>query len=108
MRRTLIACMLLAGAAAPAAALAGGDYYVRNDTPRAQSCGVRRPGSQATVRVVLRPGGEWSQAAGSGDTRTLVCYVGVRRNTFRMQSGQRYALHEDDAGALWLRAMGTN
>jgi hypothetical protein len=106
MRTLSIAALLLAGAATPAAALAGGTYYVRNDTPRALSCGVRLPGSEATVRVALRPGAEWSQTTERDATRTLICYVGPRRLTFRMASGQRYSLREDDRGALWLRAIG--
>ena len=108
MRKMLIACLLLAGAPTPAAAFADGAYYVRNDTPRAQSCGVRRAGTQAAVRVVLPRGGEWSQPAGRDTSRVLVCYTGVHRNTFPIQAGLRYALIEDSGGILRLRTIGGN
>ena len=106
MRRFLIAAAVLAGAALPAPAIAGGTYYVRNDTQRPLTCGVRRPRSEVTVQVSLRPGGEWSETTERGESRTLICYVGARRTTFRMASGQRYVLREDGAGGLWLRMAG--
>jgi hypothetical protein len=108
MREFLIAAVVLTGAAAPASAFAGGTYYVRNETQRSLTCGVRRPRSEVMVQVALRPGGEWSQSTDRNDTRTLICYNGSRRSTFRMESGQRYALHEDGTGALWLRAAEAN
>lgn len=103
MRRFLIAAVALTGAATPASAFAGGTYYIRNDTARPLTCGIRRPRSEVTVPVALRPGGEWTQTTDRSDTRTLICYTGSQRSTFRVESGQRYALHEDGTGALWLR-----
>lgn len=105
MRKLLIAAVALTGAAMPASAFAGGTYYIRNDTPRPLTCGIRRSRSEVTVQLALRPGGEWSQTTGRSETRTLICYVGSRRSTFRVASGQRYALHEDGTGALWLRVV---
>jgi uncharacterized membrane protein len=108
MRKLLIAAVVLTGAATPASAFAGGTYYIRNDTPRPLTCGIRRPRSEVTMPVALRPGGEWSQTTDRDDTRTMICYVGSRRSTFRVASGQRYALQEDGTGALWLRAAESN
>jgi len=106
MRKVLIAAVVLAGAAMPTPAIAGGTYYVRNDTQRSLTCGIRRPRSEVTVQVALRPGGEWSEATERDDSRTLICYAGARRATFRMASGQRYALREDAAGGLFMRVTG--
>ncbi|HTU10192.1 MAG TPA: hypothetical protein VMG08_04765 [Allosphingosinicella sp.] len=106
MRRTSIAAVVLAGTAMPAPALANGTYHVRNETQRPLTCGIRRPRSEVTIPVTLRPGGDWSQATARDETRTLICYNGHRRQTFRLQSGQRYALSEDGNGVLWLRAAG--
>jgi hypothetical protein len=108
MRKLLIAAVALTGTAMPASAFAGGTYYIRNETQRPLTCGIRRPRSEVTVPVALRPGGEWTQTTERDDTRTLICYVGARRSTFRVESGQRYALHEDGTAALWLRAAETN
>ncbi len=105
MRRFLIAAVVLTGAAAPASAFAGGTYYIRNDTQRPLTCGIRRPRSEVTVPVALRPGAEWSQTTDRNDTRTLICYTGSRRATFRVEAGQRYALHEDTSGMLWLHSL---
>lgn len=106
MRRFLIAAVALAGTAIPAPALAAGTYYVRNDTRQLMTCGARRPRSQYTDQVSLRPGAEWSQTTERDDSRVLICYFGTRRQTFRMVSGQRYALHVADNGAIWLRSLG--
>ncbi len=108
MRKFLIVAAALAGASTPAAAFAGGAYYVRNDSPRAQSCGVRRLSTQVTVRVVLPRGGEWSQPAGRETIRILVCYTGVHSNTFELRAGLRYALSEDSRGILRLRTLDGN
>ena len=108
MRKTLIAAVILAGAATPGAAEAAGTYYVRNDTNQLMTCGARRPRSQYTDRLSLRPGADWSQTTERDDTRILICYFGTRRQTFRMVSGQRYALHEAEDGSFWLRALGSN
>ena len=108
MRKPLIAAVILAGAATPAAAAAAGTYYVRNDTNRLMTCGARRPRSQYTDRLSLRPGAEWSQTTERDDTRILICYFGTRRQTFRMVSGHRYAIHEAEDGSLWLRSLGSN
>ncbi|HYD13915.1 MAG TPA: hypothetical protein VEC11_13785 [Allosphingosinicella sp.] len=108
MRISIMAALVLAAVSAPATALAAGSYYVRNDTRQLATCGARRPRSQVTDQVSLRPGAEWSQTTERDETRTLICYIGVRRQTFRMVSGQRYALLEAENGALWLRALGTN
>jgi hypothetical protein len=107
MRRFLIAAVALAGTAMPAPALAAGTYYVRNDTQQLMTCGARRPRSQYTDQVSLRPGAEWSQTTERNDSRVLICYFGTRRQTFRMVSGQRYALHEAEDGAIWLRSLGS-
>jgi hypothetical protein len=108
MRKLLIAAVVLTGAATPASAFAGGTYYIRNDTQRPLTCGIRRPRSEVTIPLALRPGGEWRQTTDRDDTRTLICYNGSRRSTFRVESGQRYALQEDGTGALWLRAAESN
>jgi hypothetical protein len=107
MRKLLIAAAVLAGATAPAAALAG-TYHVRNDTPRAQSCGIRRPSTQVMVRVVIPRGGEWRQTYARDEGRILVCYTGTNRNTFLLEAGQHYSLREDRDGILRLRTLGGN
>lgn len=108
MRKLMIAAVAMAAAATPASAFAGGTYYIRNDTPRPLTCGIRRPRSEVMVRLALRPGAEWTQTTERDDTRTLICYVGARRSRFRVESGQRYALQEDGTGALWLHAIESN
>ena len=108
MRKFLIAAVVLIAVPAPVTAFAAGTYYVRNDTRQLMTCGARRPRSQYTDPVSLRPGAEWNQTTERDDTRILICYVGTRRQTFRMVSGQRYALHEAEDGSLWLRSLGTN
>ncbi len=108
MRKSIMAALVLAAIPAPAPALATGTYYVRNDTNQLMTCGARRPRSQYTDRLSLRPGAEWSQTTERDDSRILICYFGTRRQTFRMVSGQRYALHEAEDGSIWLRALGTN
>jgi hypothetical protein len=105
MRRVLIAAAMLAGATLPAAAFAG-TYYVRNDSPRAQSCGIRRPSTQVMVRVIIPRGGEWRQTYERDEGRVLVCYTGPNRNTFLLEAGQRYSLREDGDGILRLRTLG--
>ena len=58
MRKLLIAAVALTGTAMPASAFAGGTYYIRNETQRPLTCGIRRPRSEVTVPVALRPGGQ--------------------------------------------------
>jgi hypothetical protein len=108
MRKILIMAVMLAGTAMPAFAQPGGRWHVRNDTQRPLTCGVRRPRSEQTVPVALRPGAAWNDTTGRNETRTLICYNGARRQTFRMQSGTRYVLREDGRGVLWLRPTGSD
>ena len=106
MRKLIIAAVAIGTAATPAPAFAAGTYYVRNDTRQLMTCGARRPRSQVVDQLSLRPGAEWSQTTDRDGPRVLICYFGARRQTFRMVSGQRYALHEAGNGAIWLRALG--
>lgn len=106
MRKLTIVALSLAGAAVPAPAFAQGSYYIRNDTQRPLTCGLRRPRSEVMVPLALGPGREWREETARSDTRVLICYNGAQRQTFRLVSGQRYALSEDNAGTLRLRALG--
>jgi Ni/Co efflux regulator RcnB len=103
MKRITIVLAALAVAATPAAAMAEGVYYLRNDTPRPLTCGLKREHSEAMDRVALRAGGEWSQTTARDGPRTLWCDTGAIRSRYRMRSGVRYALVEDGRGAVWLR-----
>lgn len=102
MPRQLIAIALLAAAASPASAQAGGVYQVRNDTTRPQNCGIRRASSEVTTRFSLRAGAEWTHTDRRGGDRILICYVGATRNTFYIAAGQRNVLREDREGRLRL------
>jgi hypothetical protein len=102
MPRLLLAAAVRAAATAPATARAG-TYYVRNDTPRAQSCGMRRPSTQVAVRVVIPRGREWSRTYERDAARVLVCYTGPNRNTFLLEAGRHYSLREGRDGILRLR-----
>lgn len=103
--RALIATMtVLAGtlAATPASAMAEGTHYVRNETGETQNCTIRHAGSNYAAPIILRADGEWSGTSRTERTSTLICRGAARDMTFRMQSGQRYALRKTGAGTLTL------
>lgn len=85
----LLAALLLA-AAPPAVVLP--EYTVRNDTPRAFTCGLRRYGRSVIDRFVLRAGAEWRQADATAKPRILYCDSQIVTQRYRMQPGVRYAL----------------
>jgi len=103
MKKLAILAVALAAAAVPVAALAEGAYSIRNDTRRPLTCGLRRERSEAVDRLALRVGREWTQTTARDGPRTLICYDGPVRATFRLRSGVRYSLAEGPRGALWLR-----
>jgi hypothetical protein len=103
--RALIATMtVLAGtlAATPAIAMAEGSHYVRNETGETQTCSIRHAGSNYAAPIILRANGEWSGTSRTERTSTLICRGAARDMTFRMQSGQRYALRKTGTGTLIL------
>ena len=104
MRRIMAAAALLAAVAAatPALALAEGSFHVRNETGEAQNCSIRYAGSNYAAPIVLRAAGEWSGTSRSDRPGTLICRGASRDLTFRMQSGQHYALRKTGAGTLVL------
>jgi hypothetical protein len=106
MKRFAILSIALAAAATPAPALAEGSYSIRNETRRPLTCGLRRERGEVLDRLALRAGGEWRQTTARDGPRTLVCYDGPLRATFRLRSGVRYALIEGSRGSLSLRVAG--
>lgn len=101
VRKAIVLASLFA-AAAPAPALAQDVYYVRNETPRAFTCGLRRPHGKID-RFVLRSGQDWTQTTAGGRGRTLLCDSRpLHTQHFRMRSGVRYAL-VDHEGEILLR-----
>lgn len=103
--KALIALPLLATAAvAPAQAPDPQNYYVRNETSRSFSCGVRRDPNRRVHRFLLRRGTDYSHADAGGSQRTLLCDTQHTTQRFRMQAGRRYALVET-AGYVTLRRL---
>src|ERR1700741_5321741 len=104
MSKRIITGAVRAGAlaATPAFAFAEGSFDVRNDTGEAQNCSIRHAGSNYTAPIVLRAGGEWSGTSRTDRPSTLICRGASRDLTFRMQSGQHYALTKTGAGTLVL------
>jgi hypothetical protein len=99
----VLASLLAAMPAAPAPA--GDVYYVRNETPRAFTCGLRREPNRKIYRFVLRSGHDHVQALSGGRERSLLCDSQARvTQRFRMRSGIRYALVVDD-GLVVLRRL---
>jgi hypothetical protein len=94
MTRKAILLASLVLAAAPAPVLAAGNYYVRNDTGRVLTCGLRREHGTIIDRFVLRAGAEWSQATEGDGTRVLLCDIGDILPHYRLRSGVRYAVAE--------------
>lgn len=95
MIRTAVAIAVAATAAVPAAAVAEGEYAVRNATPRAYTCGLRREDRSVIDRFVLKAGEEWRQSAHSGGERVLLCDSWVVTPRWRMRPGVRYQLVEE-------------
>ena len=104
MRMIMATTGLLAAiaVAAPALAYAEGSFHIRNETGEAQNCTVRHAGSNYAAPIMLRAGGEWSGTSRTERASTLICRGASRDLTFRMQSGQRYALRKTGAGTLTL------
>ena len=104
MRKTIIAAAFVAAASAavPAFAMAEGTHYVRNETGETQNCTIRHAGSNYAAPIILRANGEWSGTSRTERTSTLICRGAARDMTFRLQSGQRYALRKTGAGTLTL------
>ena len=103
--RTIMATTALLAAiavAAPALAFAEGSHFVRNETGETQNCSIRHAGSNYAAPIVLRAAGEWSGTSRSDRPSVLICRGTSRDLTFRMQSGQRYALRKTGAGTLTL------
>ena len=104
MRKILATATLLAATmvAAPALAFAEGSFHVRNETGEPQYCTVRHAGSNYAAPIVLRAEGEWSGTSRTDRPSVLICRGATRDMTFRMQSGQHYALRKTGAGTLTL------
>ena len=88
--------------ATPASAFAEGSFHVRNETGEPQYCTVRHAGSNYAAPIVLRAEGEWSGTSRTDRPSVLICRGATRDMTFRMQSGQHYALRKTGAGTLTL------
>jgi hypothetical protein len=95
-----IASVLLA--TAPAPAFAQDNYYVRNGTGRALTCGLRREPQRRIDRFLLLRDTEAVRTARGGRLRTLACDTRPRADNFRMRPGIRYSL-VDDEGVVRLR-----
>jgi len=91
MNRKIILASL-AFAAMPAPAVAAGDYYVRNDTPWTQFCGLRPPHRDTGLYYNIRPGTDRTWQSGNEDHRTLLCYVGAGLTRMALEPGVRYAM----------------
>jgi hypothetical protein len=103
VRKAILILPLLATAgAAPAQAPAENDYYVRNETSRTFSCGMRREPRRLVHRFLLRRGSDYRHETADGEARTLLCDTRHPTQRFRMQAGVRYALTER-AGYVTLR-----
>ncbi len=104
MRKLIVVAAALAGtlAATPALALAEGSFHVRNETGETQNCSVRHAGSNYAAPIILRADGEWSGTSRTDRPSVLICRGAARDMTFRMQSGQHYALRKTGAGRLTL------
>ena len=89
----MIAAMVATGV--PAAAGAEGEYVVRNATPRAYTCGLRREDRSVIDRFLLKPGEEWRDSVQSQGERVLLCDTWVVTPRWRMRSGVRYELVEE-------------
>jgi hypothetical protein len=98
---SVLASLLAAAPDAPAPA--EDVYYVRNETPRAFTCGLRREPNRKIHRFVLRSGHDHAQALTGGRVRSLLCDSQARvTQRFRMRSGVRYTLVVHD-GLVVLR-----
>lgn len=95
-----IASVLLA--AAPAGAFAQDNYYVRNGTGRALTCGLRREPQRVIDRFFFPRDAETVRTARGGRLRTLSCDTRPVAQNFRMRPGIRYSL-VDDEGVVRLR-----
>lgn len=79
----------------PPPAFAEVHYTVRNDTPRAFTCGLMRENRSVIDRFVLTSGEEWRQTTPGGGTRKLLCDAAAITPRWPMQPGVRYRLVED-------------
>jgi hypothetical protein len=79
----------------PSPAFAEVHYSVRNDTPRAFTCGLMREDRSVIDRFVIASGEEWRQTTPGGGTRELLCDAATITPRWRMQPGVRYRLTED-------------
>ena len=103
-----ILVVALTAVAAPTAAAAEGQYTVRNETPRAYTCGLRREDRSVIDRFVLKAGDEWRQSAASNGERVLLCDSWVVTPRWRMRSGVDYRLVEEPrTGRVVLMAVGS-
>ena len=82
---------------------AGDSYYVRNDTSRTFTCGLRREPRRIIDRFLLRRGAEFSRVTPGGQGRTLLCDTQPTTQRFRMSPGIRYALVEREGEVLLRR-----
>ena len=95
-----IALTLLTATTAPAAAPAQDIYYVRNDTGRSLTCGLRRDPRRRVDRFVLVRGTEAARPARGGRGRSLLCDTqSIHTQRFRMLPGIRYALVQHEGVA---------
>lgn len=90
----LLLPLLAAAAAAPAQPPETGSYYVRNETSRTFSCGMRRDPNRRIHRFLLRRGTDYRHEARGGRMRTLMCDTQRTTQRYRMHAGGRYALVE--------------
>lgn len=106
IRRTIGLAVLMLGLAATPA-LAGGHYFVRNETGRHLTCGVRHAHGRALHRFVLPAGGEWSAEGDDNGTWTLRCDTLLPTYHYFMRPGVRYELMADRTGWVVLRPLAT-
>ena len=96
MVRTALLFLSFAAALSPVSAQppAADGYYVRNETSRTFSCGMRRDPNRRVHRFLLRRGTDYRYEAVGGAMRTLLCDTQHTTQRYKMRAGGRYALIE--------------
>ena len=74
----------------PAVAQGTFNFSVRNDSGATLSCMVSRHGRSRFDRIVLRPGGAWSESARTDDVRRIYCDPPARPARFRIEANREY------------------
>ena len=105
------ACIALAGAGVPEAALAGdsgpGTFTVRNDTSRQMECAIRKSGSAVSDDVILTPGQTWTHQYPNARPRNFRC-EDAAPVWYTVHSGLVYRLAPNRYGLIVLSPQGAH